>query len=357
MEVGMGVRYRKSINLGHGFRINISKSGIGYSYGVKGARITKTARGTTRTTLSIPNTGISYVNETKRKKQNNYAQSTTVKNTCDSMPSNDFGAERSTDLIEISKDQSIEYSVLLSSFKKAIILRRIAFFLLFLSLFCLFFPILLLSLPLSFIFFIISSKKKVHIEYTLDDYSTRAFEHLSTAWMDLKGCSKLWQSVSEKTVINKRSWGNAGYSAKLKDVQFLRKYPFFIKTNVQPIGFKLEKKKLIFLPDKLLIVNGHQIGAINYTDIDFIFYENHFLEAKKVPADAEIVRTQWLKSNKDGSPDKRFKNNQQFPICRYGEFVIKSSTSLYVDFLCSNYSKFSSMSDHITEFYEMIEKR
>ena len=28
----MGFRYRKSINLGGGFRVNISKSGIGYSW-------------------------------------------------------------------------------------------------------------------------------------------------------------------------------------------------------------------------------------------------------------------------------------------------------------------------------------
>lgn len=33
---GMGFRYRKSINLGGGLRINLSKSGIGYSWGVKG---------------------------------------------------------------------------------------------------------------------------------------------------------------------------------------------------------------------------------------------------------------------------------------------------------------------------------
>ena len=37
----MGFRYRKSINLGGGFRINLSKSGVGYSWGTKGYRITK----------------------------------------------------------------------------------------------------------------------------------------------------------------------------------------------------------------------------------------------------------------------------------------------------------------------------
>ena len=35
----MGFRVRKSINLGGGFRINLSKSGIGYSWGTKGYRV------------------------------------------------------------------------------------------------------------------------------------------------------------------------------------------------------------------------------------------------------------------------------------------------------------------------------
>lgn len=58
----MGMRFRKSKNIG-GFRINLSKSGIGYSVGCKGVRFTKKANGGTRQTLSIPGTGISYVTE------------------------------------------------------------------------------------------------------------------------------------------------------------------------------------------------------------------------------------------------------------------------------------------------------
>lgn len=52
-----------------GFRINFSKSGIGYSWGIKGFRVTKTAKETTRTTTSIPGTGISYVTESKSNKR------------------------------------------------------------------------------------------------------------------------------------------------------------------------------------------------------------------------------------------------------------------------------------------------
>lgn len=68
----MGFRFRKSVNLGP-FRVNLSKSGIGYSVGSKGFRVTKKAAGGTRTTASIPGTGISYTKDypQKTKKEDN----------------------------------------------------------------------------------------------------------------------------------------------------------------------------------------------------------------------------------------------------------------------------------------------
>ncbi len=64
----MGLRFRKSIKLGNA-RINLSKSGVGYSYGVKGLRKGVGPTGRTRTTASIPGTGISYVSEGKGGRQ------------------------------------------------------------------------------------------------------------------------------------------------------------------------------------------------------------------------------------------------------------------------------------------------
>jgi len=67
----MGFRFRKRVNIGGGFRVNVSKSGIGGSWGVTGMRLTKTATGRNRTTLSLPGTGMSYVSESggRRKKK------------------------------------------------------------------------------------------------------------------------------------------------------------------------------------------------------------------------------------------------------------------------------------------------
>lgn len=50
----MGLRFRKSIKLGGGFRLNLSKSGVGYSWGTKGFRISKSAKGRTRKNFLSP---------------------------------------------------------------------------------------------------------------------------------------------------------------------------------------------------------------------------------------------------------------------------------------------------------------
>lgn len=68
----MGFRFRKSIKAGP-VRINLSKSGVGYSVGTKGYRVTKTANGKIRKTASIPGTGISHVTETTIKKKTDHS--------------------------------------------------------------------------------------------------------------------------------------------------------------------------------------------------------------------------------------------------------------------------------------------
>ena len=72
----MGLKLRKSIKMGP-VRVNLSKSGVGYSVGGKGFRVTKKAGGGTRTTASIPGTGISYTSDSSQKKSSSKSSSRT----------------------------------------------------------------------------------------------------------------------------------------------------------------------------------------------------------------------------------------------------------------------------------------
>jgi hypothetical protein len=55
----MGWSYRKSVNLGP-FRVNLSKSGIGYSVGAKDFRVGVNSRGRRYESLTVPGTGLHY---------------------------------------------------------------------------------------------------------------------------------------------------------------------------------------------------------------------------------------------------------------------------------------------------------
>jgi hypothetical protein len=57
----MGLRFRKTISLLPGVRLNISKSGLGLSAGVPGLRGSINTSGRVTGTASIPGTGVSYV--------------------------------------------------------------------------------------------------------------------------------------------------------------------------------------------------------------------------------------------------------------------------------------------------------
>ena len=64
----MGLNFRKSITIFPGVRLNLSKSGVSTSFGVKGMRQSVSTTGKAVTTLGIPGTGVYYTKQTNVKK-------------------------------------------------------------------------------------------------------------------------------------------------------------------------------------------------------------------------------------------------------------------------------------------------
>ena len=80
----MGLNFRKSISLGKGLKLNLSKSGPSVSFGKSGFRQSVNLKGQARTTVGIPGTGIYYT------KTNN------VKNLVGGLTGNDSKGKKST---------------------------------------------------------------------------------------------------------------------------------------------------------------------------------------------------------------------------------------------------------------------
>lgn len=343
----MGMRYRKSINLGGGFRVNVSKSGIGYSWGVKGARITKTARGTTRRTVSLPGTGISYVDETGKKTNKRNAQTQNGISPTYECP---ITPSQSTETVNVAEYQPVEYKDLLDNIRKVQNINFLSTVLIWTFLLSAT-PIFILTGIAGIVLKIYThTKLAIPMEYEFDSESQQSYDNLCSIWMSMNQNNKFWQTISEST-INKKTSGGASRGVTRIPAKAINKVPYFINPNVKPFGLQLRKQQLFFLPDKLLVISGRKVGAINYSDMSMGLGTTNFVETDPVPKDAKVIRQTWLKVNKNGSPDKRFKGNRQVPVCEYGAVLIESGNALHVELMCSNSNTIDSMRTFATKVF------
>ena len=55
-----------------------------------------------------------------------------------------------------------------------------------------------------------------------------------------------------------------------------------------------------------------------------------FIEDGWVPSDGTVVDRTWRYVNKNGGPDRRFNNNAQLPIVKYGVLYVSSATGVNI---------------------------
>lgn len=341
----MGFRYRNSINLGGGFKINLSKSGIGYSWGTKGFRVTKTARGTTRRTYSIPGTGISYVDETGSRSRNRNSQRNNrsipqrSRQQYQPQPQQQINAPvRNIESAEISQFKAAEEGTISDALERTIRLNWIGNLLLFGIVLAFVHPALVL-VPIVGIILKIAAHTagRVDLEYSFDAEKQDEHSRRIDAWQLLVEGDKEWQVLSEQFNSNTKVNAGAGRNLKRVECKIKKGHPYYIRTNVDTIEIRLHNKEsLIILPDKVFFVRKRKVGMIDYSDFRINVSSVRFVERDGVPKDAQVVGQTWQYVNRNGTPDQRFKNNKQIPVCLYGQVFLRSSSGLNVELQISN---------------------
>ena len=222
----MGWRFRRSINVGFGFRINLSKSGIGYSWGFPGYRVTKMATGGTRTTYSLPGTGISYVEQTG--KNNNREDMLYLGETKD---------YKNIPVSEIQKNDPI-----LKKINNVMFFNRVSNFLILLSLGSYYNPIFIVNLILGLIIkLIIYTSNRIGIYYEFDEESREMYDSLKEVFIKLSNNKKMWQVNSATQVYNTKYNSGAARNISGCSAFITTRIPWYIKTNIDNASFKLEE--------------------------------------------------------------------------------------------------------------------
>ena len=340
----MGFRFRKSIRVGKYFRVNVSKSGIGYSIGKRGARITVSANGRKTGTIGIPGTGISYSKTLGGKEKSDSSVSSYI-------PPVPQDTEIAVKGAAIENFQPTDCTDIFREIKKCRIINLVSIILFIYGLACvgsfrdgfiargiLFLIIMLIGVAG---FVLARTKLPVQLDYDIAPDMLAEHERRLAAWKQMCSSCRKWQIIGYADVSKIKTNAGANLDISRKPFSATEKMPYYIKINNPCFMLNLKGEKLIILPDKMLIVKGFKVGAIDYSDVHYETDTLNFVETEGVSGDTEVIRQTWQYVNKDGTPDKRYANNKQLPICAYGELKINSATGLNVWLQFSDRNKIS----------------
>lgn len=191
-----------------------------------------------------------------------------------------------------------------------------------------FFALIALAIPLSLYGKWIDSYRRVTVLlYEIDGRATDAYRHLADAFDAMMQCSGKWHIEAGGAVTDLVTWKqNAGAAHLIQHTptNLTYKLPSAIKSNITPPALQVGTQTIYFFPDVALIQDGRTFGAVGYGDLQLTWQVSNSIVSDDVPDDAQVVGYTWQHPNKDGSPDRRYSENRQLPICAYEAMHISS---------------------------------
>lgn len=370
----MAWSYRKRIKVIPGVRLNISKSGISTSIGVRGANMTFGKTGTYLNT-GIPGTGL-YNRQKLSGSRNNSSpndfnpQPIQTTEFADNIFSTDIqeitseGMQGIKEAIIAAHDQRIELKRDLVKVRSSLTASTI-------------------TLTLTYLFLIGLIKKSISADIKTDikakkDALKRLAEQIETCYVDLdieldpdiKGnydevvyafknlCNskKIWDVTGAHYENTKVTRSAASTVVRKREVSFGIRRIEDIKCRFEPLLLKNANGADLYIYPNFIVIYSSQkkFALVGLHEIRITHNAVRFVETGSIPGDTKVIDKTWAKVNKNGSPDKRFKGNYQIPIVRYGEINLRTDTGLNEEFQFSNYEFSEHFASAFSDFQNTI---
>lgn len=180
------------------------------------------------------------------------------------------------------------------------------------------------------------SQCTINIETNIDRNSENQYKQLEDSFKKLLTVNYVWHKLKEET--NKDNRTSASHNIDRKRTKLCIDKVNFIESDYEAFCFvKANGDKLYLYPAFAILYNNkNNFGIVELAELEIKFSYAKYHEIESLPNDTDIIGNVWLKENNDGSPDKRYKNNYQVPVVKYGELTFKSKSGINEVFIFSN---------------------
>jgi hypothetical protein len=368
--------FRKRIRVFPGFHLNLSKSGISSSIGVRGASVTISKKGTYLNT-GIPGSGLydrTRIDGTD--KRENIGNSSAgfhfgqnLPNTSEEIKSESHTELTSTDLVELKDilesayvqrneviQEILKTNAELDNSKRK---HKIAKY------FILGFFLPSFRRNISQLNEYLDDLKNqmnsisVDIDNHFDEVVGQHYKKLSDSFISLTQADSIWDKTTQRKTDRETERTLAVQSISRGLVKFsIAQIPVIKSEHTGFLIQNLNGGDMYIYPGFALVTSEMDIqkfGLINIKDIELSFCLNPFIEKDRIPSDSKVVGSTWAKVNKNGEPDKRYKDNFEIPIVTYAELNFLSKSGLNESFLISNIDSAKTFFDNFIEYQKELE--
>jgi hypothetical protein len=171
--------------------------------------------------------------------------------------------------------------------------------------------------------------RSVVLFYELEPEADSAYEDLHHAFRRMCETDAAWNVQAQADVADGRRHAGVNTVVQRARIRLSIGTPAVIRTNVAVPSIPCGAETLYFFPDRLLVSSPQGTGAIGYDQLRIAVDTTRFVESGPVPPDGMVIGTSWQYQNRDGSPDRRFANNQELPTLLYEEIEFSSASGLH----------------------------
>ncbi|WP_459723424.1 hypothetical protein [Actinophytocola sp. KF-1] len=214
--------------------------------------------------------------------------------------------------------------------------------------------VLLAGLPLTvWLFWKDEIRRKVVVFYDVHgEEEAQRFQRLVDAFGQAAQAQRAWHVVAAGAVSTTHQHKvNAGASSLVKRLSLTRDIggPPNLSANISIPSLSTSHRSVYFLPDRILIRDGKHYADVAYDDARAEAAPQQFIEDGAVPSDSEVVGQTWRYVNVKGGPDRRFKDNRQLPILRYGRLTLTGTANYQAIFDFSTTTASAALASAVTD--------
>ncbi|MDR0809203.1 MAG: DUF4236 domain-containing protein [Gemmobacter sp.] len=169
-------------------------------------------------------------------------------------------------------------------------------------------------------------RRNVVFAYDPEPIAEERYKALIDAIDSIANADKIWFVKASGDITDLHIWKkNSGASTLVDTKETAVSYalPAGIASNVVPPMIGIDGKNCYFFPDCILIDENKRFGAMRYGTLRTAI-RNQRMIMESAPVDATVVGQTWKYVNKNGNPDHRFNSNRQLPICLFEEIGMVS---------------------------------